>query len=117
MRLFAEILKISISTSDKKKKSDRAAKTHITQDWFLQNWPYIEEYLSGKNEEKIAGQKKEIFVKIIQKQSDSGLSYLDAIQTLKPAQAQEGSNWLSDIVVEITKECLKINRAPRRQEK
>jgi Na+-translocating ferredoxin:NAD+ oxidoreductase RNF subunit RnfB len=77
----------------------------------------MQEYLSGNNEDKISLKVKEKFVKIMRNQSDKGLTYLEAIQTLQPEQVQDGKDWLNKIVEDITTGCLKKFRAPRQQGK
>jgi UDP-N-acetylglucosamine/UDP-N-acetylgalactosamine diphosphorylase len=116
MRLFAQnIEKTSIAAEKMKKNLSGMALRKQKQ--FIKDWPQMEEYLSGKSEEKISLKVKERFVKIMRNQSDKGLSYLEAIQTLQPTQVQEGKDWLNKIVEDITGECLKKLRAPRQQGK
>jgi hypothetical protein len=117
MSLFAQSLENSSADGSKKMKQGVSDIAKHTQKLFLQNWPRIEEYLSGNNEDKISLKVKEKFVKMMQNQSNKGLSYLEAIQTLAPAQVQVGRDWLNKIVEDITTECLKKLRAPRQQGK
>jgi len=112
MRLFAQnIEKTSIAVEKMKKNLSGIALRKQKQ--FIQDWPQMEEHLSGKSEGKISLKVKERFVKIMQNQSDKDLSYLEAIQTLQPAQVQEGQDWLNKIVEDITTGCLKKFNAPR----
>ena len=113
MRLFAQNVDNSVAAGSKKMKSDLSDSAGRTSKLFLQNWPQIEEYLFGNYEDKISLKVKEKFVKIMRNHSDKGLSYLEAIKTLQPEQVQNGKDWLSKIVEDITKECLKKFDAPR----
>ena len=115
--LFAQNLENSVAVGSKMMKQGASDSVKRTQKLFLQNWPRIEEYLSGNNEDKISLKVKEKFVKIMRNQSDKGLSYLEAIQTLTPAQVQEGRDWLNKVVEDITTGCLKKFRAVRLQGK
>jgi len=105
--LFAQNIDNSVNAGSKKNKSGLSDRARLTSKQFLQNWPQMEEYLSVNNEDKISVKVKEKFVKGMQSLSNKGLSYLEAIQMLQPAQAQVGKDWLSSIVEEITKGCLK----------
>jgi hypothetical protein len=115
MSLFAQNLENSFAMGSKKMKQGASVSVKRTQKLFLQNWPQIEEYISGNNEDKISLKVKEKFVKIMQNQSDKGLSYLEAIQTLQPEQVQVGKDWLNKIVEDITTGCLKKFRAQQQQ--
>ena len=117
MDVFAKHLENSFASDSKKMKPGVSAGVKRIQKLFLQSWPRMVEYLSGNNEDKISLKVKEKFVKIIQTQSDQDLSYLEAIQTLKPAQVQDGQDWLSKIVEDITTGCLKKFNAVRQQGK
>ncbi len=116
LRLFAQNLEKTIIPVEKMKKN-LSGTVLRKQIQFTRDWRQMEEYLSGNSEEKISLKVKERFVKIMQNQSDKGLSYLEAIQTLQPAQVQEGKDWLNKIVEDITTGCLKKFRAPRQQGK
>jgi hypothetical protein len=117
MSLFAQSVENSIAAGSKKMKQGVSVSVKRTQKLFLQNWPRIEEYLSGNNEDKISLKVKERFIKIMRNKSDKGLTYLEAIQTLQPAQVQEGKDWLNKIVEDITTGCLKKISSPRQQGK
>jgi UDP-N-acetylglucosamine/UDP-N-acetylgalactosamine diphosphorylase len=117
MSLFAQNLENSVAAGSKKMKQGLSDSVKLTQKLFLQNWPQMQEYLSGNNEDKISLKVKEKFVKIMRNQSDKGLTYLEAIQTLQPEQVQDGKDWLNKIVEDITTGCLKKFRAPRQQGK
>jgi UDP-N-acetylglucosamine/UDP-N-acetylgalactosamine diphosphorylase len=117
MSLFAQNAENSVAAGSKKMKQGLSDSVKRTSKLFLQNWPQMQEYLSGNNEDKISLKVKERFVKIMQNQSGKGLSYLEAIQTLQPMQVQEGKDWLNKIVEDITIGCLKKFRAPRQQGK
>jgi UDP-N-acetylglucosamine/UDP-N-acetylgalactosamine diphosphorylase len=117
MRLFAQNLDNSVAVGSKKMKQGAADSAKRTQKLFLQNWPQMQEYLSGNSEDKISLKVKEKFVKIMRNQSDKGLSYLEAIQTLQPEQVQDGKDWLNKIVEDITTVCLEKFRAVRLQGK
>jgi acetyltransferase-like isoleucine patch superfamily enzyme len=117
MNLFAQSVENSVAAGSKKMKSGLSESARSTSKQFLQNWPHMQEYLSGNNEDKISLKVKEKFVKIMRNQSDKDLSYLEAIQTLQPAQVQNGKDWLNKIVEDITTGCLKKFSAPRQQGK
>ncbi len=113
MNVFAQHLENSTAADSKKMKAGASDSVKRTQKLFLQNWPQMAEYLCGNNEDNISLKIKEKFIKIIQNQSDQGISYLEAIQALRPAQVQEGQDWLNKIVEDITIGCLKKFNAPR----
>ena len=117
MNVFAQNLDNSVADGSKKMKQGISDSAKYGQKLFLQNWPRIEEYLAGNNEDKISLKVKERFVKVMQSQSGKGLSYLEAIQTLQPEQMQNGKNWLNKIVEDITTECQKKFHAVRQQGK
>jgi len=84
----------------------------------LQDWPRMEEYLSGSYEEKIGQKKRDSFVKIIQRLSKKGNSYLESIGLLTPAQTKEGTDWLRSVIKNIIAECINNDtRSSRRKEK
>jgi hypothetical protein len=88
-----------------------------TQKQFLQDWPKMEAYFSGNNEEKIGRKKRDSFVKIMQRLSNKGNSYMEAITLLTPAQTREGTDWLRDITENIITECINNSHAHRQKEK
>jgi len=115
LSLFTQNVENSVAAGSKKMKSGLSDSARRTSKQFLQNWSHMQEYLSGNYEDKIFLKVKEKFVKIMRNQSDKGLSYLEAIQTLQPAQVQNGKDWLNKIVEDITTGCLKKFGAPRQQ--
>lgn len=116
MSLFAQNLENAIAAAGSKKtKQGTSISVKRTSKQFLQYWPQMQEYLSGNNEDKISLKVKEKFVKAMRNQSDQGLSYLEAIRSLAPAQVQVGKDWLNNIVEDITTGCLKKFRAVRQQ--
>jgi len=117
LRLFAQNMETSIAVGTKKIKKIYPDSVSRTQKQFLQDWPQIEAYLSGNNEEKIGRKKRDSFIKIMQRLSNKGNSYLEAIQLLTPAQIQEGTDWLKDITENIITECINNSHAHRQKEK
>jgi hypothetical protein len=117
LRLFAQNMKISMEVITKKMKKIYPGNVSRFQKQFLQDWPQMEAYLSGSNEEKIGRKKRDPFVKRIQRLSDKGNSYLEAIQLLTPAQTREGSDWLRDITENIITECMNNSNAHKQKEK
>jgi UDP-N-acetylglucosamine/UDP-N-acetylgalactosamine diphosphorylase len=118
LRLFAQSIEISMNVVTKKMEKIYPVSLSHAQKQFLQDWPRMEEYLSGNNEEKIGLKKRDSFVKIMQRLSKKGNSYLDAIQLLTPAQTQEGTDWLRSIIKNIIAECINNDTsASRRKER
>ena len=117
LRLFAQNMETSIAVGTKKIKKIYPDSVSRTQKQFLQDWPQIEAYLSGNNEEKIGLKKRDSFVKTMQHLSNKGNSYLEVIQLLTPAQIQEGTDWLKDITENIITECINNSHAHRQKEK
>ena len=117
LRLFAQNMETSIAVGTKKIKKIYPDSVSRTQKQFLQDWPQIEAYLSGNNEEKIGLKKRDSFVKTMQRLSNKGNSYLEVIQLLTPAQIQEGTDWLKDITENIITECINNSHAHRQKEK
>jgi hypothetical protein len=115
LRQFAWNLDNSIGTQTLKNKyPDKVLRA---QKQFLQDWPKMEAYLSGNNEEKAGLKKRDSFVKIMQNHSNKGNSYLEAIKLLTPAQAQRGTGWLKDITDNTIAECTNTSHAQRQKEK
>ncbi len=115
LRQFAQNLDNSIVTETLKNKyPDKVLRT---QKQFLQDWPKMEAYLSGNNEEKSGLKKRDSFVKIMQSLSNKGNSYLEAIKLLTPTQAQRGTGWLKDITDNIIAGCTNNSHALRQKEK
>ena len=117
LRLFAQNMETSMEVVTKKMKKIYPDSVSRTQKQFLQDWPQMEAYLSGNNEEKIGRKKRDSFVKMMQRLSNKGNSYLEAIQLLTPAQTQEGTDWLKDVTENIITECLNNSHAHRQKEK
>jgi UDP-N-acetylglucosamine/UDP-N-acetylgalactosamine diphosphorylase len=117
LRLFAQNMEVSMEIVTKKMKKIYPDSVSQTQKQFLQDWPQMQAYLSGNNEEKIGRKKRDSFVKIMQRLSNKGNSYLEAIQLLTPAQTREGTDWLQDITENIITECINNSRAHRQKEK
>jgi UDP-N-acetylglucosamine/UDP-N-acetylgalactosamine diphosphorylase len=117
LRLFAQNMETSIAVGTKKLKKIYPDSVSRTQKQFLQDWPQMEAYLSGNNEEKIGRKKRDSFVKTMQRLSNKGNSYLEAIQLLTPAQTLEGTDWLKDITENIITECINNSHTPRQKEK
>jgi hypothetical protein len=91
-------------------------KVRRAQKQFSHNWPEMEAYLSGGNEEKTGIKERDSFVKIMQNLS-KGNSYLDAIKLLTPIQAQKGTSWLKNITNNIVAGCINNSHALRQKEK
>jgi len=53
----------------------------------------------------------------MQRLSNKGNSYLEAIQLLTPAQTQEGTDWLKDVTEDIITECINNSHAHWLKEK
>jgi UDP-N-acetylglucosamine/UDP-N-acetylgalactosamine diphosphorylase len=117
LRLFAQNMETSIAVGTKKIKKIYPDSVSRTQKQFLQDWPQMEAYLSGNNEEKVGRKKRDSFIKIMQRLSNKGNSYLEAIQLLTPAQTKEGTDWLKDITENIMTECINNSHIPRQKEK
>lgn len=118
LRLFAQNIETSMEVVTKIMEKIYPGSVSRAQKQFLQNWPRMEEYLSGNNEEKIGLKKRDSFVKIMHRLSNKGNSYLESIQLLTPAQTQEGTDWLRGITKNIITECINNNPdASRRKEK
>ena len=117
LRLFAQNMETSMEVVTKKMKKIYPDSVSRTQKHFLQDWPRMEAYLSGGNEEKIGRKKRDSFVKTMQPLSNKGNSYLEAIQLLTPAQTQEGTDWLKDVTENIITECINNSHAHRQKEK
>ncbi|MGP8153072.1 MAG: hypothetical protein ACLQBQ_02845 [Smithella sp.] len=115
LRLFAQNLDNSITTETLKKK--HPDKVWRAQKQFLHDWPKMEAYLSGDNEEKTGLKERDSFVKIMQSLSNKGNSYLEAIKILTPIQAQKGTGWLKDIFDNIINGCINNFHALRQKEK
>ena len=117
LRLFAQNMETSIAVGTKKMKKIYPDNVSSSQKQFLQDWPQMEAYLSGNNEEKVGRKKRDSFMKIMQRLSNKGNSYLEAIQLLTPAQTKEGTDWLKDITENIMTECINNSHIPRQKEK
>jgi UDP-N-acetylglucosamine/UDP-N-acetylgalactosamine diphosphorylase len=118
LRLFAQSIETSMEVVTKKMEKIYPGSVSRTQKQFLQDWPRMEAYLSGNNEEKIGLKKRDSFVKIMQRLSNKGNSYLESIHLLTPAQTREGTDWLRSITKNIITECVNNNPdASRRKEK
>ena len=117
INVFAKNLENSAAIGSKETISDASANVKRTQKLFLQKWPQMSEYLCANNEDNISPKVKEKFIKIMQAQSDRGLSYLESIQMLVPAQIQVGNDWLNSIVEDVTTVCLKTFNIGRLQGK
>jgi UDP-N-acetylglucosamine/UDP-N-acetylgalactosamine diphosphorylase len=117
LSLFAQNMETSMEIITKKMKKIYPDSVSHTQKQFLQDWPQMEVYLSGNNEEKIGRKKRDSFIKTMQRLSDRGNSYLEAIQLLTPAQTREGTYWLKDITENIMAKCINNSHAHRQKEK
>jgi hypothetical protein len=117
LRLFAQNMESSMEVVTKKMKYIYPDSVSRTQKQFLQDWPKMEAYFSGNNEEKIGRKKRDSFVKIMQRLSNKGNSYMEAITLLTPAQTREGTDWLRDITENIITECINNSHAHRQKEK
>ncbi len=115
LRLFAQNLDNSMATETSRKY--HTDKVRRTQKQFSHNWPKMEAYLSGGNEEKTGLKKRDSFVKIMQSLSGKNNSYLDAIQLLTPDQVQKGTSWLKDITDNIIAGCINNFHALKQKEK
>ncbi|KQC08220.1 MAG: hypothetical protein APR62_05145 [Smithella sp. SDB] len=109
LRLFAQSIETSMNLVTKKMEKIYPVSLSRAQKQFLQDWPRMEEYLSGNYEEKIGLKKRDSFVKIMQRLSKKGNSYLESIRLLTPAQTQEGMDWLRSIIKNIIAECINNN--------
>jgi UDP-N-acetylglucosamine/UDP-N-acetylgalactosamine diphosphorylase len=117
LRLFVQNLDNSMMAGTKILKKRYPDKVWRTQKQFLHDWPKMEAYLSGNNEEKTELKKRDSFVNIMESLSGKGNSYLEAIKLLTPAQAQKGTGWLKDIVDNIMTGCIPNFHASRQKEK
>jgi UDP-N-acetylglucosamine/UDP-N-acetylgalactosamine diphosphorylase len=117
LHLFAQNMETSMAVVTKKMKNIYPDIVSRNQKKFLQNWPQMGAYLSGKNEEKIGRKKRDSFVKIMQRLSNKGNSYLEAITLLTPAQTRQGTDWLKDIIDNIITECINNSHTHRQKEK
>ena len=117
LRIFFRNLEKSIVAGTEKLKKSHPNKVWRTQKQFLQDWPLMEVYLSDNNEELIGRRKRDSFVKVIQRLSGKGNSYLEAIRLLTPAQAQMGTDWLKDITDKIIAGCTNNFHAHMQKEK
>ena len=117
LRLFAQNMETSMEVVTKKMKKIYPDSVSRTQKHFLQDWPKMEAYLSVNNEEKIGRTERDSFLKIMQRLSNKGNSYMEAITLLTPAQTREGTDWLRDITENIITECINNSHAPRQKEK
>ncbi len=106
MRLFVSTMQTSLPAVAQRKKKSLPDDFDRTRRELLLAWPQIEEHLISAVEEGLGLKKKEAFIKIIQKKSDSKHSYLEAIKSLTPDQAMIGSAWLKQIVAGIAGHCL-----------
>jgi hypothetical protein len=77
----------------------------------------MEASLSLNHEEQIGRKKRDSFVKIMQRLSKKGNSYLEAITLLTPAQTRQGTDWLKDITDNIITECINNSHTHRQKEK
>ncbi len=114
LRLFAQNLEKTIIPAEKKKKIFSDIVLH-KQKQFIRDWPQMEEYLSGNNEEEISLKKKETFIKIIQRESGKTDSYLQTIQSLTSIQTSAGMDWLNDVVREVAAGCIKTSGVLRQK--
>ena len=114
LRLFAQNLEKTIIPAEKMKKN-LSGTVLRKQKLFIRDWPQMEEYLSGNNEEEISLKKKETFIKIIQRQSGKTNSYLQTIQSLTSIQTRAGMDWLNDVVREVAAGCMKVSRVLRQK--
>ena len=118
LHLFAQSIETSMNVITKKMEKIYPVSLSYAQKQFLQDWPRMEEYLSGNNEERIGLKKRDSFVKIMQRLSKKGNSYLESIRLLTPVQTREGTDWLRGIIKDITTECANNNTgSSRRKEK
>jgi hypothetical protein len=117
LRLFAKNMETSMEVVTKKMEKIYPDSVSRTQKHFLQDWPKMEAYLSGNSEEKIGRKKRDSFLKIMQRLSNKGNSYMEAITLLTPAQTREGTDWLRDITENIIIECINNSHAHRQKEK
>jgi hypothetical protein len=115
LRLFAQNLDNSMASGTSRKY--HVDKVQRTRKQFSHNWPKMEAYLSGGNEEKTGLKKRDSFVKIMQSLSGKNNSYLDAIRLLTPVQAQKGTDWLQDITDNIITGCINNFHALKQKEK
>jgi hypothetical protein len=114
LRLFTQNLEKTILPAEKIKKNLSGIVLR-KQKQFIRDWPQMEEYLSGNNEEEISLKKKETFIKIIQRQSGKANSYLQTIQSLTSVQTRAGMDWLNDVVQEVAAGCIKISGVLRQK--
>ena len=117
LNLFARNLELSVTTEANFLKKGHMDKVLRSQKKFIHDWPRMKEYLSGNNEKKTGLKERDSFIKITQRLADEGNSYLEAIQSLTPAQAQKGTNWLKDITDGIIAGCADNFHASRQKEK
>jgi hypothetical protein len=117
LRLFAQNMETSMAVVTKKMKNIYPDIVSRNQKKFLQNWPQMEASLSLNHEEQIGRKKRDSFVKIMQRLSKKGNSYLEAITLLTPAQTRQGTDWLKDITDNIITECINNSHTHRQKEK
>jgi hypothetical protein len=117
LNLFALNLEMSIKAGTKCLKKGLVDKALMFQKRFIHDWPRMEAYLCGTNEEKAGLKKRDLFVKITQNLANKDSSYLEAIQSLTPAQAQKGTDWLKDITDGIIAGCTGNLHASGQKEK
>lgn len=117
MGLLARNMENSLAVFTKKMKKIYPDSVSRIQKQFLQDWPQMEEYLSGNSAEKIGIKERDSFVKTMRHLCEKGNSYLEAIRLLTPDQAQKGTGWLKDITENAMNECIKKSRAHRQKEK
>lgn len=105
MNLFVEKTEDSLTAAVRTKKKQIPGNFVSLQKELLLKWPQIKACLSSAAAEEFGFEKKEAFMRIIQKQSVRNDSYLDTVKSLTPAQARIGSNWLGQIVTGIAGHC------------
>jgi UDP-N-acetylglucosamine/UDP-N-acetylgalactosamine diphosphorylase len=115
MKLFIRNMENSLPAAAEKKKRRLPANDIRLRKEVLLRWPQMEEYLSVADEEKFGLKEKEAFIKIIRNKSAGNISYLEAIKSLSPAEANTGTDWLKRITSGVTGHCFPEMKTMRRE--
>jgi UDP-N-acetylglucosamine/UDP-N-acetylgalactosamine diphosphorylase len=97
--------KISDAPSREKKHS---AKSPDDKKLFVNHWPAAEDFLLRCAPENMGQRERDAFLKTLRGSADRGDTYLEAIGSLDPKQADKGSAWLKSITDTITLRCLNL---------
>jgi len=115
LRLFGKTWRKTIIAAEKMKKNLSGIVLR-KQKQFIRDWPHMEEISFRQQRRKnLSEEKKETFIKIIQRQSGKANSYLQTIQALTSVQTRAGMDWLNDVVQEVAAGCMKISGVLRQK--